>query len=117
MIETTVADGRTAVTVVRSDDESVTAIAEELQSVFRRERRVDSIETPVGERESVHVIVDLLTEKQRQAVELAYFSGYFERPRENNTTVIAAKLGVNRATFTHHLRAAESKVLSKVFDH
>jgi len=54
--------------------------------------------------------LDGLTDRQRQALRLAFYEGYFERPRRHNTTELAEKLGVSRATFTQHLRAAERKV-------
>jgi predicted DNA binding protein/ActR/RegA family two-component response regulator len=54
--------------------------------------------------------LDALTDKQRQALRLAFYEGYFERPRRHNTTELAEKLGVSRATFTQHVRAAERKV-------
>lgn len=57
-----------------------------------------------------------LTEKQRQALELAFHGGYYRRPRENSATDLAAKLDVSRSTFTQHLRAAESKVFTWILD-
>jgi predicted DNA binding protein/DNA-binding NarL/FixJ family response regulator len=57
-----------------------------------------------------------LTDKQRQALELAFYEGYFERPREHNTTEVAGKLGVSRPTFTQHLRAAQRKLLSRIIE-
>lgn len=60
--------------------------------------------------------LDDLTAKQRGALELAYHEGYFERPRRNNATEVAGTLGVSRATFTQHLRAAERKLLDRLLD-
>jgi len=57
-----------------------------------------------------------LTDKQRQALELAFYEGYFQRPREHNTTEVADKLGVSRPTFTQHLRAAQRKLLSRIIE-
>lgn len=53
-----------------------------------------------------------LTDRQQQALELAIEGGYFRRPRLNNTGELAAALGVSRATYTQHLRAAQRKVLA-----
>jgi len=53
-----------------------------------------------------------LTDRQKQALELAIEGGYFQRPRLNNTSELAAALGVSRATYTQHLRAAQQKVLT-----
>ncbi|WP_135364412.1 helix-turn-helix domain-containing protein [Halosimplex halophilum] len=57
-----------------------------------------------------------LTDKQRQALEIAYHKGYFERPRDHNATEVADALGINRVTFTQHLRTAERKVFARLFD-
>jgi predicted DNA binding protein len=57
-----------------------------------------------------------LTDKQLGALELAYYEGYFERPRRNNATEVAAKLGVSRATFSQHLQAAQRKLLARLLD-
>lgn len=53
-----------------------------------------------------------LTDRQRQALELAIEGGYFQRPRLHNTSELAAALGVSRATYTQHLRAAQRKVFA-----
>ena len=56
--------------------------------------------------------VDDLTDRQRQVLELAIEAGYFERPRHNNTGELADTLGISRATFTQHLRAAQRKLFA-----
>ena len=57
-------------------------------------------------------VVDDLTDRQRQVLELAVEAGYFERPRHNNTGELADTLDISRATFTQHLRAAQRKVFA-----
>jgi PAS domain S-box-containing protein len=57
-----------------------------------------------------------LTSKQRQALEEAYFRGYFEWPRENTAEEIAEALGVSSATFHAHHRKATQKLLSVMFE-
>ncbi|MEA1931530.1 MAG: helix-turn-helix domain-containing protein [Euryarchaeota archaeon] len=66
----------------------------------------DSSRTPNTE------VVDDLTDRQRQVLELAIEAGYFERPRHNNTGELADTLDISRATFTQHLRAAQRKVFA-----
>lgn len=55
--------------------------------------------------------LDSLTEKQREALEFAYHSGFFERPQRQTAEEIAHELGVSRSTFLSHVRAAENKLL------
>lgn len=56
-----------------------------------------------------------LTDRQREALEVAFHRGYFEQPKRANAEAIAADLGIGRSTFTQHLRAAQRKLLGTVF--
>lgn len=117
VLDTIVDHGRVTVTVVCPDDRDVNALSSALEEHYPdvsvasiQSNRHPTNTTTVGD------LLEAMTDKQLQAVELAYYSGYFERPRDHNTTEIASKFGVSRATFTQHLRAAERKLLSRVFD-
>lgn len=57
-----------------------------------------------------------LTEKQRSALEAAYFSGYFDQPRRVKGGEIADSLGVTASTFHQHLRAGLRKLLAAEFE-
>jgi HTH-type transcriptional regulator, bacterioopsin transcriptional activator and related proteins len=58
---------------------------------------------------STSVLEEDLTEKQRAALETAYFAGYFDWPRESTGEEIAERLGISPATFNQHLRTSERK--------
>jgi PAS domain S-box-containing protein len=60
--------------------------------------------------------VDELTDKQREALEVAYRSGYFEWPRESSAEDVADTLEISRPTFQGHLRKAEDALLAELFD-
>lgn len=85
------------VTVVCPDDRDVNVLSSALEKHYS-DASVGSIQsnrhpmntTTVGD------LLASMTDKQLQAVELAYYSGYFERLREHNTTEIASKFGVSR---------------------
>jgi hypothetical protein len=51
-----------------------------------------------------------LTERQRAAVETAFYAGFFEWPRESDGEAVSEALGVSPPTFHQHLRKAERKV-------
>jgi len=113
--ETVVDDGRMEMTVKQNED-SIQALVDGLDREYPTTVwAVRSAETVRSETTSTDLL-DPLTEKQRRALELAYFNGYFERPRENDTTEVAAKLGVSRQTFTQHLRAGERKLFAGLLD-
>lgn len=57
-----------------------------------------------------------MTAKQRDTLETAYRTGYFEFPREMSGQEVAELLGCSSATFSEHLRAAEAKLLDSVFE-
>jgi len=105
----------------RSATVSVTAASHEGVAELRRalEAEYDGVSV-VSIRSDPEVAgaapLDALTDKQRQALRLAFHEGYFERPRRHNTTELAEKLGVSRATFTQHVRAAERKVFGDLVD-
>lgn len=61
-------------------------------------------------------IAEVLTVRQRQVLEFAYLNGYFQRPRQHNTTEIAKKLGLSRQTVSQHLRAAQQKLLRELLE-
>jgi len=56
-----------------------------------------------------------LTDRQRAALDAAYFMGYFDWPRESSGPEVADALGVSSSTFHQHLRKAEAKLLDAVF--
>ena len=57
-----------------------------------------------------------LTDKQAAALELAYVSGWYDDARPVTGSELAAVMGVSRATFHQHLRAAERKVMTAMLD-
>jgi len=57
-----------------------------------------------------------LTAKQLEALQAAHYSGFFEWPRESTGETLATALDVSAPTYHYHLRAAERKLVTLVFD-
>lgn len=57
-------------------------------------------------------MVDNLTARQREIVELAYEMGYYEVPRKVSTDEIADELGLDPSTVAEHLQRAERNLLT-----
>ncbi|SEO90248.1 GAF domain-containing protein [Halogranum amylolyticum] len=57
-----------------------------------------------------------LTDRQRTAVLTAFHAGYFEWPRESTAEEVATTLNISSPTFHYHLRLAQRKILSKIFE-
>jgi len=60
--------------------------------------------------------MDDLTDRQRTALEAAYFAGIFEWPRHSSGEDVAESLGVSSPTFHQHIRAAEKKIFGALLE-
>ncbi|WP_255171070.1 bacterio-opsin activator domain-containing protein [Natrononativus amylolyticus] len=63
-----------------------------------------------------HGVMEQLTDRQRLALEVAYFSGYFEWPRATEGKAVASSLDISPPTFSQHLRIAERKVFEALLE-
>ena len=80
--------------------------------VARRER-----DRPVRTRQGFRAeLREQLTDRQRRALEAAYYGGFFEWPRERTGEEVARSLGISQPTFNRHYRAAERKLFTLLFD-
>lgn len=57
-----------------------------------------------------------LTDRQREVLQTAYRSGFFESPRETTGVELADMLGISQPTVTHHLREAQRRLFDALFD-
>ena len=110
----TIGSNGVTVTIVGPDDGSVNTLIDAVQTNYPG-CEVLSFRSESSPRSGTGVF-DSLTEKQRRALEVAFYNGYFERPREHDTTEVASKLGITRQTMTQHLRAGQQKVFERLFD-
>ena len=57
-----------------------------------------------------------LTDRQREALEIAYRAGYFGWPRDSSAEEVADTMDISAATFHGHLRKAQKHLLEDVFE-
>jgi len=57
-----------------------------------------------------------LTDRQLETLQTAYYSGYFDSPRESTGREIAEQLGVTQPTVTENIKAGQRRLLSMLFD-
>lgn len=114
IVGTTVEDGSAIVSVTYPGDGDLGSLMAALHDRYPGADLV-RIRSGVGDREPDDGSADL-TDKQRGALEVAYYHGYFEQPRRRNASEIADRLDISRVTFTQHLRAAEQKVIAGFLD-
>ena len=98
-------DIRSVVNALRTTYDGLTLVAQ-------RERERD-VQTEAAFRKQLTAV---LTERQREAARTAYFSGFFDWPREHSGEEVASMMDISQTTFTQHLRAAEKKLFEALFD-
>lgn len=72
------------------------------RSLERPPRTISAAQDPLG---------DVLTDRQREMLELAYHAGYFESPRHSTGDEIADSIGISSPTFYLHVRKATHNLL------
>lgn len=81
----------------------------ELLAIRERDRPRDPSRTLPGS------ILDRLTDRQREAVELAYREGYFDSPKQASGQEVADEMELSSSAFHRHLRSAEREVFESLF--
>lgn len=61
-------------------------------------------------------VLSQLTNRQFQALEVAYLAGFFEWPQESSATDCANEMGIAQSTFSQHRARGERKVMESLFD-
>lgn len=57
-----------------------------------------------------------LTERQFEVIQTAYYSGYFESPRERTGEEVAETLDISPPAFYQHVRAVQRKLFATLFE-
>lgn len=82
--------------------------------VARHETQSDREANLTGGRPSS--MLDEFTDRQREVVQAAYHGGFFEWPRRATGEEIAESLDISPPAFHNHVRSAQRKVFSRLFD-
>ena len=98
-------------TGVREYVDAVTDALDGVELVAKRHQSIDwqsdsTVATTVDDR---------LTDRQREALQIAFHAGYFDWPRSTDADSVAAEIGIAQSTFSQHLRTAERKLLVDLF--
>jgi len=113
------ADGEVTATITLGGGSDVRGFVETFKNahpgselVGKRERE-RTIRSRQGFRSELE---ETLTDRQHEVLEVAFFSGFFESPRERTGSEVAASLDVSQPTFNNHMRAAQRKLCTLLFD-
>jgi PAS domain S-box-containing protein len=79
---------------------------------LRSKRQLDR----AAERDPAATLLDRLTERQLEVVQTAYYSGFFESPRENTGEDVAEMLDISPAAFYQHVRTVQRKLFATLFE-
>ena len=111
-------DGTVTVSASLSDHTAVSTVAEALRTTYD-DVTVSTLWNHHDRQPSTapDEPLDPLTDRQRSVLSHAYFDGYFEQPRGVSATELAEKFDLSRTTITQHMRAAQRKLFSQLFDH
>lgn len=97
---------------VREIVEALTRVYEHAELVARRE-----VDHPVRTAIERHNrVLDQLTERQLTTLRLAYYSGFFDWPRESTGEEVAEAMDVTPPTMHQHLRKALKTLLEEFFE-
>jgi PAS domain S-box-containing protein len=110
------ADGSVRVVAEAPGDGDVRGIVDDFLSVYDDAHLVAKRVVDRRQGGDGGAIVGQLTDKQREAMEAALSSGYFEWPRDSTAEEVADRLGVSSATLHYHLRSAQGAILSALLD-
>jgi len=61
-------------------------------------------------------LLERLTDRQLEVVELAHHGGYFESPRARTGEEVAETLGISPAAFYRHIRTVQRKLFAILFE-
>jgi len=101
-------DGKVRVTLI-GDNEQVKEVLASRGISYRIISLMDAKFSPSSP-------ISRLTEKQRDAIILAFNSGYFDTPRKISADELAAKLDLASSTLAVHLRRAERRLLAEMLN-
>ena len=106
-------------TVEMASDTDVRTLLDRVEHAFpatwlAAKRELDRPVEPAGE--ITESDLDELTDRQQEAMEVAFRAGYYQWPRESTATEVAETIGIAPPTLHAHLRKAEQSLLGELFD-
>jgi hypothetical protein len=114
----TATEGTGTVTFEAPDDSSARTLIERLKGTYPAELVAyqESWASGPTVKEFQSAVEERLTDRQLTALEQAYVSGFFDWPREVDGERLAESMGISPPTFHQHLRSAQKKVFTELFD-
>lgn len=115
----TAEDGDSTVTVGLPPETDVRSLVEAIQAEYSgAELRARHEQTdPLRSKETLKAeLIEELTERQFEVLQVAYFGGYFDPKRKSTGDELAAVLDISGPTFHGHLRTAQRKLIASLLE-
>lgn len=97
-------------------DRDKTAFVSQLEATYPdvelKAQKSSAPETSPWERRLEHD----LTERQQEILRTAFFSGYFDQPRQSSGQDVAEALGISQPAFSKQLRTSQRRILSSLYE-
>lgn len=105
------------VTLRVAQPEQVRQIADTIRKRYPEARLLSKRQqtTDVGDRERLLAFRESLTPRQREVLQTAYLSGYFDSPRACTGEELGERLGISAQAVYQHIRSAQRKLLDEAF--
>ncbi len=115
--EATASPDQTTLVVDVPDTIDIQKIVQLLRETFAAVtlRRKQTLETP-AEYDLHSRVLEEITDRQLEVLQTAYYSGYFESPRENTGEAIAETLEISPPAFYQHIRAVQRTLFTALFE-
>jgi len=107
------------VTVELPPESDVRAVVDAVAEQYPDTSLVSQQQVTLESKSSIEYVGEVeskLTERQRQTLETAYVSGYYEWPRRTDASELADALSIGDATVSQHLRAGHRKLCGTLFE-
>ena len=99
-----------------SDHDALTAMLQSLDQIDVDVRTRNISHAVLSDDATVTIDLEILTEIQRETLELALLEGYYERPRETDLAALAVQLGISRSAVSQRIRNAETKLIKSALE-
>ncbi|MGQ4554838.1 bacterio-opsin activator domain-containing protein [Halobellus sp. GM3] len=112
-------DGRIVAEVPPNDDAAAVVDAfldAHPDAELTAKRELEAISSFAGRSAVERLLRAHLTDRQREVLETAFESGYYDWPRTCTGEEVAERLDITSATFSEHIHTAERKLFAVMFD-
>lgn len=118
MIQSSSPPGETPLHVVLevADHDALTSVLGTLAELETGVRTRNISQANLSKETTVSIDLGLLTEKQRETLELALLEGYYERPRETDLAALAEHLDISKSAVSQRIRNAETKLIKSALE-